>query len=628
MKHFPGDPDHLLTVNGIKYTTFAEAARQRGLFEDNSVWERTLREGSYSLTPSQMRQLFVNILVFGSTDDCVIDAVHLWNMFIDSMYDRRCSDAERPLRIDRALAIIERYLLANGKQMSDYGLPLPNNSLTDDPNRAVDEFFPQHVNDDDVDATVDTTSFVSAQLNPEQNNFFNLILNSVRDPNSQNKLFFLSGDGGTGKTFLLNFLLFHLRRLGNKVLATASTGIASTKFYAGGMTLHSAFRFGIDHEPGRIPSVPFESYFGRRIIESDVIIIDEITMLEMTLFENVDLLCRTMVPHKHNIPFAGKVVIISGDWKQSLPVVINSSSPEAQVTVSIQCSQLYKLFLKTRLMQNMRLLPSEIRFKEWLYNLGTDISREKIALPKSMIVETRDELISFVFDRGFNIPSNELLTRLMLAPTNRSVDLNNDLVLSSFNSQSMDYYSVDKCLTEDPLSPYAAQFDVSNLNTLTPSGMPAHHLHLKVGAIIVLLVNLNTSKGLCNGTRLIIRRLTTNLIEAETISGLSNNQGLTVGISRTRAQYKDKRPDGVSFVRFQFPVRIAFSMTITKAQGQTCERLGIDFSDEPFAHGQLYTALSRCTNSTFIRIFAPNKPRDGDGNVLIQNVVARGIQFD
>ena len=141
-------------------------------------------------------------------------------------------------------------------------------------------------------------------------------------------------------------------------------------------------------------------------------------------------------------------------------------------------------------------------------------------------------MISSVFDRGFNIPSNELLTRLMLAPTNRSVDLNNDLVLASFNSQSQDYYSVDRCLTEDPLSPYAAQFDVSHLNILTPIGMPAHHLHLKVGAIIVL-INLNTNKGLCNGTRLIIRRLNDNLIEAETISGLSKNQGVTVGISRT-----------------------------------------------------------------------------------------------
>uniref|UniRef100_A0A914NFW6 ATP-dependent DNA helicase n=2 Tax=Meloidogyne TaxID=189290 RepID=A0A914NFW6_MELIC len=412
---------------------------------------------------------------------------------------------------------------------------------------------------------------------------------------------------------------------GHKVLATASTGIAATKFYAGSMTLHSAFRFGINHRPGQIPQIQFGSYFGRRIIESDVVIIDEITLLEMTLLENVDLLCRTMVPSKRDIPFAGKVVILSGDWKQSLPVVRNSSIPEMAVPVCIQSSYLYKMFLKTRLLQNMRLQPSEIQFKQWLYNLGTNTSREKIALPKSMMVETRDELISFVFDQGFNINSSQLLTRLMLAPTNRSVDLNNDLILSSFNSQSRDYYSVDRCLTDDPLDPYAAEQDVSYINKLTPSGLPAHHLHLKVGSIIVLLINLNTSKGLCNGTRLKIVALRDHLIEAETIYGV--NQGVTVGLSRSRMQHQDPQ-DGVSFVRLQFPVRTAFCMTITKAQGQTCERLGIDFSDEPFAHGQLYTALSRCTNSNFIRIFAPNKPKDNDGNTLITNVVARGIQFD
>ena len=103
---------------------------------------------------------------------------------------------------------------------------------------------------------------------------------------------------------------------------------------------------------------------------------------------------------------------------------------------------------------------------------------------------------------------------------------------------------------------------------------------------------------------------------------------MIVGISRVRSTYKDKRPDGVSFERFQFPVRIAFSMTITKAQGQTCERLGIDMSDEPFSHGQLYTALSRATNSSLIRVFAPGKPCDSEGNILIQNVVANGVRFD
>uniref|UniRef100_A0A914MFX3 ATP-dependent DNA helicase n=3 Tax=Meloidogyne TaxID=189290 RepID=A0A914MFX3_MELIC len=627
MRHFPGDPDHLKNVNGTICDTFADAARLRGLFEDNAIWERTLSDASTSLMPSQMRQLFVNILLHGSTQDCIIDSKQLWEMFKDNMYDKRCTDAQKPSRIDRALAIIERYLFANGKQMKDYHLPLPTNSLSDDPNKAVDEFFfPQHVNDDDVDETVDTSFFESAKLNTEQNNFYKLVLDAVINQNSKQRLFFLSGDGGTGKTFLLNFILFNLRRLGNKILATASTGIAATKFYAGGMTLHSAFRFGITHELGKIPSIPFGSYFGRRIIESNLIIIDEITMIEKTVIENVDKLCRTMVPQNKNIPFAGKVVIISGDWKQSLPVVKNSPSPEAQVAVCLQSSNLYPLFNKTRLTQNMRLQPSEVQFKEWLYRLGTDTSGDKIAIPKAMIVETKEQLIEFVFDKGFDIPSSDMLKRLMLAPLNRSVDLNNSLVLSSFDTESIDYYSIDKCTNENPLSPYVADSDVAALNKLTPGGLPAHHIHLKVGSIIVLLRNLNTSKSLCNGTRLIVKKLQTNLISAETISG--SNNGMTIGISRVCNSYIDESPDGISFERFQFPVREAFAMTITKAQGQTCERLGIDLTDEPFAHGQLYTALSRATNSKLIKVFAPNKLKDDEGNVLIHNVVARGLTFD
>ncbi|CAK5032920.1 unnamed protein product [Meloidogyne enterolobii] len=69
-------------------------------------------------------------------------------------------------------------------------------------------------------------------------------------------------------------------------------------------------------------------------------------------------------------------------------------------------------------------------------------------------------------------------------------------------------------------------------------------------------------------------------------------------------------------------------MTITKAQGQTCERLGIDISDEPFAHGQTYTAFSRARSGENIRVFAPGKTADNNGNISMRNVVARGISFD
>nr|CAD2205946.1 unnamed protein product [Meloidogyne enterolobii] len=576
-----------------------------------------------------MRQLFANILVFGGTERCVIDGLFLWEMFKDQMYDRRrCTDAEKLLRIDRALAIIERYLLSNGRTMDEFELPLPNNPLINDPDRALDVFFfPNNINSDELDETVDTSALERANLNTEQNNFFNMIRDAVFDPNCVNKYFYLSGDGGTGKTFLLNYVLYQLRSLNLKVLPTASTGIASTKFYAGGMTFHSAFRFARDVEPGKLPLVKFDSFFGRRIIECDVIIIDEITMLNKIVFENVDLLCRKLVPQNKNHPFAGKVVILSGDWKQSLPVVRDSSSPGASVAASILSSHLYPLFQKFRLVQNMRVIPSEIQFKDWLYTIGTGTIGDVVNIPPNMIVNSRQELYEFVFDQGFTVASNELLKRLILAPTNRVVDSINSELIDMIDSPVHEYLSIDNPTIENPLACYAADYDVAQLNRLTPNGMPAHSIKLKVGSIIVLLQNLNTQKSLCNGTRLIVTNLQSNLIEAETIN-IGSDHGIRVGICRTRNSYVDTHPDGVSFERFQFPVRVAFCMTITKAQGQTCERLGIDFCDEPFAHGQLYTALSRARSSEFIRVFAPGKKPNNDRSIPIRNVVANGISFD
>lgn len=96
---------------------------------------------------------------------------------------------------------------------------------------------------------------------------------------------------------------------------------------------------------------------------------------------------------------------------------------------------------------------------------------------------------------------------------------------------------------------------------------------------------------------------------------------------RTSNQYISKTPDGISFERLQFPIRLAFAMTINKSQGQTCERLGLDFEAEPFAHGQLYTSVTRARTPQNIRIFAPDKERTQDGGVKIRNVVAN-ICFD
>ena len=81
-------------------------------------------------------------------------------------------------------------------------------------------------------------------------------------------------------------------------------------------------------------------------------------------------------------------------------------------------------------------------------------------------------------------------------------------------------YSIDQCECDDQNE--KDQFTPEYLNSLTPSGMPPHILNLKVGSIAMLMRNLNMKAGLCNGTRLIIRKINQNTIEVEIISGNSN----------------------------------------------------------------------------------------------------------
>jgi ATP-dependent DNA helicase PIF1 len=115
---------------------------------------------------------------------------------------------------------------------------------------------------------------------------------------------------------------------------------------------------------------------------------------------------------------------------------------------------------------------------------------------------------------------------------------------------------------------------------------------LTVGSPVVLR-NLTLKDGLCNGTRLICKSFKPHVIEAEIITG--SKKGNTVFIPRIPLT-----PSEVDLPfdmrRLQFPVRLAYSMTINKAQGQTLNTVGINLQTPVFSHGQLYVALSRISN--------------------------------
>ncbi|GBN58815.1 hypothetical protein AVEN_7789-1 [Araneus ventricosus] len=118
------------------------------------------------------------------------------------------------------------------------------------------------------------------------------------------------------------------------------------------------------------------------------------------------------------------------------------------------------------------------------------------------------------------------------------------------------YKAVDMVMSEDPQDQLT--FPEEFLNSLTPTGLPPYELKLKIGCIIMLLRNLAPSKGLCNGTHLIITKLQQNIIQAKSIDGTETFLIPRIPLipSQTNMPFK--------FKCMQFPIRLAFSMTISR----------------------------------------------------------------
>ena len=141
------------------------------------------------------------------------------------------------------------------------------------------------------------------------------------------------------------------------------------------------------------------------------------------------------------------------------------------------------------------------------------------------------------------------------------------------------------------------------LYSLKISGLPNHCLGLKVGVPVILLKNLNQSIGLCNGTRLVVSKLSDRVIEAKVISGSKvGDAALIPRIDLTPFNLPDLR-----LRRRQFPLKLAFAMKINKSRGQTLNKVGVYLPGPVFSRGQLYVALPRVSSPSGLKVLLCNK---------------------
>ena len=318
--------------------------------------------------------------------------------------------------------------------------------------------------------------------------------------------------------------------------------------------------------------------------------------------------------------------VLGGDFRQTLPVVKHGSRTRI-IENCLVSSLLWDLFRKVRFHTNMRVLPNEVQFSQWLLQVGSGTSPlfgngcfgDAIELPAECVLSEDRSLVQEMFGSVAEMDTAELVNVSILTPKNDDALQVNKEVLGLLPGREFTFYS------EDSVEEDGAYYPVEFLNSLTPSGMPPHKLTLKVGAVIMLMRYFNVKLGLFNGTRLIIRQMGRHAIAAEVLIGKSKGEHVII----PRILLKPSET-GLPFTlcRRQFPIRLAFCMTINKSQGQTLGKVGVLLRDPCFTHGQLYTALSRVRSirTLLVQVFSKDgKQGESNGVHFIQNPVFKQV---
>jgi len=391
---------------------------------------------------------------------------------------------------------------------------------------------------------------------------------------STNASFFLTGRAGTGKT---TFLCNVQEKIDKNFIVLAPTGIAAIN--AGGETIHSFFGFPLHVlYPGTIAEANREKVLMLKSV--DTIIIDEVSMVRCDIIDAIDYNLRRLT--HSSLPFGGKQIVFVGDMFQLPPVVTKGEDRSI-------LKELYgdgmPYFFKADVFKRMSLPTIEF---EKVYRQEDEDFLSILNNVRSGFCSESDleKLNSHV---GSDCVGNDMA--ITLSSVNREAKAINDSMLES----------IDK-----PLFCYNARID----KEFELSKVPVEEkLLLKEGAQVMICRN-DPAKRWANGTIGIVSRLEEEKIFVKLKDGHEYLIPMTTWENcKYTYDLKTKRTEKqIIGCYMQFPLKLAWAITIHKSQGLTFDVLNVDLKQGVFMPGQLYVALSRVRSLEGLRLSSQIKP--------------------
>ena len=396
---------------------------------------------------------------------------------------------------------------------------------------------------------------------------------------------FLTGKAGTGKSTFLRYICANTKK---KYVVLAPTGIAAIN--AGGSTMHSFFKLpfypilpddpNLSLQRGRIHEFFKYAKPHRKLLEQiELVIIDEISMVRADIIDAVDRILRV---YSRNLrePFGGKQILLVGDVFQLEPVVKND---EREIL--------------------NRFYPTPYFFSARVFS---EIDLVSIELQK--VYRQTDPVFVSVLDHIRNNTAGAADLQLLNTRYGTQIEQNEEdmYITLATRRDNVDYIN-DKKLAELPGEPVTFEGEIEG--DFPESSLPtSKDLILKPGAQIIFIKN-DYDRRWVNGT-------------IGTISGIDDEDG-TIYVITDDGKECDVKPDSWRNIRYryneekkeieeevlgtftQYPIRLAWAITVHKSQGPTFSRVVIDFTGGVFAGGQAYVALSRCTSLEGIQLKKP-----------------------